>query len=84
MKEAGDLRGDAGEAKGVQPCGWSRCGASEGRVITVNGNVRRKHSRYRWCDRCGKTLREAADAKVKTGDQGGVRAAFEQVLERQL
>ena len=54
------------------------------RGITVNGKVKQIHSRYRWCDRCGKTLREAADAKVKTGDQGGVRAAFEQVLERQL
>jgi hypothetical protein len=55
---------------------WSRRGASEGRVITVNGDVRQKHSRYR--DRRGKTLREAADALiVTTGNQDEVRAAYE-------
>jgi hypothetical protein len=36
------------------------------------------HSRYRWRDRRGTTLREAADALiVKTGDQDEVRAAYE-------
>jgi hypothetical protein len=66
MKAAGDLRGAAGEAKGVR---WSRCGGSED-GITVNGRAKQMRPRCRWRDRRGKTLREAADALVvKTGDQ---------------
>jgi hypothetical protein len=53
--------------------------------ITVNGKLKQMCSRYRWRGRRGKTLRVAADALIlKTGDQDGVRAAFEQVLERQV
>jgi hypothetical protein len=32
--------------------------------ITVNGKVKQMHSRYRWRDRRGKTLREASDALI--------------------
>ena len=48
------------------------------RGITVNGKVTQMHPRYRWRDRRGKRLREAADSLiVETGDQDEVRVAYE-------
>jgi hypothetical protein len=55
------------------------------RGITVNGKVTQMQSRYRWRDRCGKELPEAADAlivKTVTKTRSGPR--MKQVLERQL
>jgi hypothetical protein len=44
----------------------------------VNGKVTPMHSRYRWRDRRGNTLCEAADSPiVETGDQDEVRVAYE-------
>jgi hypothetical protein len=79
MKAAGDLRVAVGEAKGVLPSGGDgRQGGGSGGGITVNGKVQQMHPQYRWRDRRGKTLPEAADAViVKTGDQGEVRATYE-------
>jgi hypothetical protein len=86
VNAASELMGDAGEARGVLPSGDGRgMAVPKGRVITVNGKVKQMHSRYQWWDRRGKTLRKAADALiVKNGNHDGVRAAFEQVLERRL
>ena len=48
------------------------------RGIMVNGKVTQLHSRYRWRDRRGKTLCEAADSLiVEDGDQDEVRVAYE-------
>lgn len=54
---------------------WSRRGFRRG--IPVKQRTEPMHSRYRWRDRRGKTLREAAEALiVRTGPQDQVRAAF--------
>jgi hypothetical protein len=55
------------------------------RGITVNSKVTQMHSRYRWRDRRGKTLCEAADSLiVETGDQDEVRAACETSIREEV
>jgi hypothetical protein len=62
MEALSNLRSDAGEVKGVLPSGDGQGVAVSKGEITVKVKVKQMHSQYRWRDRRGNALHDAADA----------------------
>jgi hypothetical protein len=61
MEAVSNLRSDAGEANDVLPSGDGRAWRfRKGRSVKVK--VKQMHSQYRWRDRRGNALHDAADA----------------------